>query len=129
MIDLTDLLNRHRPDWYSDANCLGLDASLFFADAPGPNMTGAKAVCAGCSVADQCLKHAMDTHEFYGVWGGTSPKQRRKLREGRPIRRHLKPCGTPAAYRRHKDHGEEPCDVCIEGMREEWRRGRLGRTA
>lgn len=24
----------------------------------------------------------------------------------------LKPCGTRAAYNRHRDHGEEPCDRC-----------------
>lgn len=36
---------------------------------------------------------------------------REKQRAGRP-RRELRPCGTVAAYRRHKYHGEEPCVVC-----------------
>lgn len=26
--------------------------------------------------------------------------------------RELKPCGTPAAYRRHLRHDEEPCEAC-----------------
>lgn len=25
---------------------------------------------------------------------------------------NLKPCGTTAAYRRHKRNGEKPCDAC-----------------
>lgn len=28
--------------------------------------------------------------------------------------RELKPCGTPAAYRRHLRHGEYPCEACRE---------------
>jgi hypothetical protein len=24
----------------------------------------------------------------------------------------VKPCGTPAAYRRHQRHGEKPCERC-----------------
>jgi hypothetical protein len=32
----------------------------------------------------------------------------------------LQPCGTPAAYRRHTDRGEKPCDPCVEAMRLVW---------
>jgi len=31
--------------------------------------------------------------------------------------RQLQPCGTPAAYRRHLRHGEQPCDACRDAMR------------
>ena len=31
--------------------------------------------------------------------------------------RELKPCGTRAAYQRHRRAGEEPCDPCREAMR------------
>jgi hypothetical protein len=37
----------------------------------------------------------------------------------------LQPCGTPAAYVRHKEHGEEPCDACrkaYNASRREWYR-------
>lgn len=30
----------------------------------------------------------------------------------------LKPCGTPAAYRRHHRDGEPPCDPCGNAFRE-----------
>lgn len=29
-------------------------------------------------------------------------------------RQPLKPCGTPAAYRRHIRHGEEACAACLK---------------
>jgi hypothetical protein len=32
----------------------------------------------------------------------------------------LRPCGTPAAYQRHVDHGEKPCGPCVEAMRLVW---------
>jgi hypothetical protein len=32
----------------------------------------------------------------------------------------LQPCGTPAAYQRHTDRGEKPCDPCVEAMRLVW---------
>ena len=28
------------------------------------------------------------------------------------VRRELAPCGTPAAYNRHRYHGEQPCEAC-----------------
>ena len=40
------------------------------------------------------------------------------------MKRELKPCGTPAAFRRHKRHGEEPCDACWEAERLHRRGGR-----
>lgn len=30
--------------------------------------------------------------------------------------RELKPCGTPAAYNRHRAHGEEACEDCKRAM-------------
>ncbi|VEI13227.1 hypothetical protein [Trueperella bialowiezensis] len=36
----------------------------------------------------------------------------------------VKPCGTPAAYQRHRRAGEEPCDACRAAQRENSRRYR-----
>lgn len=40
--------------------------------------------------------------------------------------RGLEPCGTHAAFNRHKDHGEMPCDACVvaEGAYQAARPGR-----
>lgn len=39
----------------------------------------AKAICAGCDVRAQCLAYALEAQEDYGVWGGTTPAERRKI--------------------------------------------------
>lgn len=39
---------------------------------------------------------------------------------GPPAPPRLQPCGTPAAYQRHIDHNEKPCDPCVEAMRADW---------
>lgn len=64
--------------WRARAACLGADPNLFF---PEPNHHGlqAKAVCSTCPVRVECLEYAM-AHKAYGVWGGTSERERRTLR-------------------------------------------------
>lgn len=39
----------------------------------------ALAVCAACPVREECLAHALDTNERFGIWGGTTEKERREL--------------------------------------------------
>jgi WhiB family transcriptional regulator, redox-sensing transcriptional regulator len=72
--------------WMEYANCLGLDPDWFF---PGRGMTDdlrqAKAVCAACSVREQCLEYALNPKRpmVYGVFGGTSERERRQIRAAR----------------------------------------------
>ncbi|HEY6635541.1 MAG TPA: WhiB family transcriptional regulator, partial [Acidimicrobiia bacterium] len=40
----------------------------------------AKAVCATCPVAFECLSWAIETNQTEGIWGGHTGKERRKLR-------------------------------------------------
>lgn len=69
-------------DWMRRAACRGPDVPtwLFFPE-PGDRETfvRARAVCATCPVARQCLDAATANGEA-GVWGGTSGKQRRQRR-------------------------------------------------
>ena len=37
----------------------------------------ALAVCAQCVVRDECLQHAVDNNERYGIWGGLTDRERR----------------------------------------------------
>jgi hypothetical protein len=46
----------------------------------------------------------------------------------RPGPRHLQPCGTYAAYNRHRARGELVDDSCREAAREYWRDRRPART-
>lgn len=49
------------------------------------NYTMAKRICKMCAHQNQCLQWALDNDEQYGIWGGTTPKQRRELRRARRI--------------------------------------------
>lgn len=57
-----------------------VDAELFVA-ATTNNVPQALAVCAACVVRCQCLEYALAAGESTGVWGGTTPAQRRRLVE------------------------------------------------
>jgi WhiB family redox-sensing transcriptional regulator len=70
------------PSWYAEAECKGLDPSLFYPDR-GESTDEAKQVCAQCPVATECAEHALATQERNGVWGGTSERQRKAMRSGR----------------------------------------------
>lgn len=80
--DLFDLLTR-RPAWMKDAACVEHPEVNFFIER-GESSAPAKRVCAGCLCARECLSFAIATgDELAGVWGGTSPRERRAMRAGR----------------------------------------------
>lgn len=68
--------------WADQAACRGVNPELFFPAQHTPSGE-AKAVCATCPVATECLDYALDNREVFGVWGGTSEKQRRLIRRDR----------------------------------------------
>jgi WhiB family transcriptional regulator, redox-sensing transcriptional regulator len=77
----------------------------------------AKKVCAACPVSDPCLSEALPHPSYYGIWGGTTDRQRSRMRSRlgiAPAREWLQPCGTEAAYKRHRNDGEVPCGPCRE---------------
>lgn len=65
--------------WKDRANCIGVDTDLFFPGR-GESNQRALAVCKGCEVRQACLDYAMARGEKFGIWGGTSERQRRRLR-------------------------------------------------
>jgi len=72
--------------WQSRANCMGVDPDLFFPER-GASTREAKEVCRGCVVKDDCLECALDNGEKFGIWGGMSERERRRLRRARAIER------------------------------------------
>lgn len=76
MIDLTVT------PWREAAACVDVsDEVSFFPDKEDLGaILRAKAVCASCPVADECLTWAIETNQTEGIWGGHTPKERRKLR-------------------------------------------------
>ena len=66
-------------EWVTRANCRGLDPDLFFPERGDPTRE-AKAVCQGCRVRSDCLAVALARSEKFGIWGGMSERERRRIR-------------------------------------------------
>jgi WhiB family transcriptional regulator, redox-sensing transcriptional regulator len=72
--------------WQEQANCLGVDPDLFFPER-GASTKEAKAVCRGCEVRAECLEYALSHGEKFGIWGGLSERERRRVRRQRALKR------------------------------------------
>jgi WhiB family transcriptional regulator, redox-sensing transcriptional regulator len=74
-------------NWRTEAACLSADPDLFFPiSATGPaekQIARAKRICAGCAVRPECLEFALAHDQMYGIWGGTTPDDRRRDRRRR----------------------------------------------
>lgn len=73
-----------KQDWQEYSNCLGANPDVFFPDRGTP-LKAAKAICNDCVVQEDCLEYALENGEKFGVWGGTSERQRRSIRKARNI--------------------------------------------
>jgi WhiB family transcriptional regulator, redox-sensing transcriptional regulator len=65
--------------WRQDALCAETDPEAFFPEKGGSTRE-AKRVCSGCSVRAECLESALANDERFGIWGGLSERERRRLR-------------------------------------------------
>ncbi len=72
--------------WQDYANCRGADADLFFPER-GASTRKAKAICTACEVKDECLDFAIQNGEKFGIWGGMSERERRRVRRARTVAR------------------------------------------
>lgn len=74
--DMTD-----RPPWQDDALCAQVGDEFWFPEKGG-STAPAKRVCMSCPVSAECLAYAMARQERFGIWGGYSERERRKLAKG-----------------------------------------------
>jgi WhiB family transcriptional regulator, redox-sensing transcriptional regulator len=79
--------------WQSKANCMGVDPELFFPER-GASTREAKEVCRGCVVRNECLEYALANGEKFGIWGGLSERERRKVRRSRALARRANGAAT-----------------------------------
>lgn len=69
---------------------------FFYPNTPSSEVALAKAACNGvefgsvCPMREQCLQHAINYHEDFGVWGGMSERDRRKIHRMRNKRKRQK---------------------------------------
>jgi WhiB family redox-sensing transcriptional regulator len=66
------------PEWMSSGLCAQTDPEAFFPEK-GASTAAAKRICAACPVRTSCLAFALDRNERFGVWGGLSERERRRL--------------------------------------------------
>lgn len=77
-------VDAHVPEtaWQIRGSCRGADPNIFYPD----DKTGseiAKKICVDCSVRAVCLEYALAGREKFGVWGGTSERERRRIAKAR----------------------------------------------
>ncbi|MGH3166515.1 MAG: WhiB family transcriptional regulator, partial [Trebonia sp.] len=77
--------------WREAGACLTADPDLFFpietGNAAARKIVKARQICARCQVRQQCLDFAMRTGETHGIWGGTTPEERTRIRRARTAKR------------------------------------------
>ncbi len=67
--------------WQERALCAQTDPEAFFPEKGGSTRE-AKRICQGCEVRDACLDYALAHDERFGIWGGLSERERRRLKRG-----------------------------------------------
>jgi WhiB family redox-sensing transcriptional regulator len=78
------------PPWQAAGVCAGVDPDLWFPEKGG-STAQAKRLCRSCPVRSECLEFALDNDERFGIWGGLSERERRRLaRAGGPVLRRCR---------------------------------------
>lgn len=99
---------REEAAWRDRARCAETDPEAFYPEKGEPTEP-ARRVCRNCEVRVQCLEYALANDERFGVWGGLSVQQRRRLKVGAStpirdasghIRGWAKPADVPAGETR-----------------------------
>jgi WhiB family redox-sensing transcriptional regulator len=83
-VDLRSPVDLGGSAWKDQALCAQTDPDAFFPDKGGSTRE-AKRVCIGCAVRVECLSYALDNDERFGIWGGLSERERRRLRQQRQL--------------------------------------------
>ncbi len=66
--------------WQERSLCAQTDPEVFFPEKGGSTRE-AKKVCVGCEVRAECLEYALANDERFGIWGGLSERERRRLKK------------------------------------------------
>lgn len=71
-------------DWADKAACKHTPSEIFYPDGKDKETDKhreamAKNICRTCPVAAECLLHALNKDEMYGIWGSFAPKDRKNL--------------------------------------------------
>jgi len=78
-LDWSAGLDDEEQGWQERALCAETDPEAFFPEKGGSTRE-AKKICTGCEVKVECLEYALGNDERFGIWGGLSERERRRLR-------------------------------------------------
>jgi WhiB family redox-sensing transcriptional regulator len=79
--DFDAMFDAIEEQWQERALCAQTDPEAFFPEKGGSTRE-AKRICMGCEVRDECLEYALAHDERFGIWGGLSERERRRLKRG-----------------------------------------------
>lgn len=82
-------------DWRPRAACRGQDPEIFYPTSGEPRRD-AIIICHKCPVRTECLNEAIDFGDNHGIWGGTTPNERKNL-----VRRAIR-SGKPSPVHRRR---------------------------
>ena len=74
-----DVVDDGQLSWQDQALCAQTDPEAFFPENGGSTRE-AKRICVGCEVKQECLEYALMQDERFGIWGGLSERERRRLK-------------------------------------------------
>ncbi|AUH68385.1 transcriptional regulator [Gordonia sihwensis] len=79
--EFEELFDAVEEQWQDRALCAQTDPEAFFPEKGGSTRE-AKRICQGCEVKAECLEYALHNDERFGIWGGLSERERRRLKRG-----------------------------------------------
>lgn len=79
-LSFDDLFGAVEQEWHDQALCAQTDPEAFFPEKGGSTRE-AKRICQACGVRDECLEYALVNDERFGIWGGLSERERRRLKK------------------------------------------------
>ncbi len=79
LVSLPSADNSIELSWQERALCAQTDPEAFFPEKGGSTRE-AKRVCLSCDVRSECLEYALAHDERFGIWGGLSERERRRLK-------------------------------------------------
>lgn len=100
--DLLDL------SWRDAALCAQVGGDVWFPEK-GASVREAKRICGGCLVRTECLEYALEHAIRYGIWGGTTERQRRAMK---PRSRVIQSAPLMCVNRLHLKNGPGRCAEC-----------------
>lgn len=100
-----------REAWQQRALCAQVGGDLWHPERGGSTKE-AKGICADCPVRLECKQYALDNDERYGIWGGLSERERRRLKTASTQPTDTGLCGTSQGYQKHRRRGEQACVEC-----------------